>query len=91
MKYRKSQRYKPDTSDFHPQHVFGDRSPSEIELMSHFALFRGVPMSARGISLRVNCRPSNVLTVLQRLHADGRIRQERPNGPPDETTTWVMD
>lgn len=69
----------------------GGRSPSRTSLLSTLGVFRDVPMSAFTLGLRTNCPPTNVLTVLQQLEADGVIR--RTDTSVEEVsiqTKWVI-
>lgn len=84
-------KYMTAHTDFHPAIITGNRTPSVFELQSHFALYRGVPMNAGDVGLRLNCPAANVLSVLLELDADGPIRVVSPNGPPTVDTQWIMD
>lgn len=80
--------FMPDQSPI----IMGDRTPTASELTTHFALFRGVPMNASDIGIRINCPAQNVLVVLWRLERDGLVRRADEDGIEATTQSkWQMN
>lgn len=78
------------TSPIHAAQTTGNRVPTVLELMTYFALYRGVAMDSREIGIRLNCPPGNVLAVLVQLEHDGTIRPQPCDGERTESTKWVF-
>lgn len=83
---RKDEVYTPN----HPTTITGTRTPSSMDLQAHFALYRGTPMSAVEIGIRLNCPPPNVLTVLLQLAGEGFIERSGNGDTVTADTPWKI-